>query len=146
MTGTDGPPAQGDPTADAAATGATDRPGASGATVHIGSVANSALTFGAHSTATTTNVSHGESDTAQRELLAAVRALRADLARFVSTPDTEVLDAELVATEEEITASGEAGRPRLERLRSSLASAGEWAGALGSGVAVAELVAALLGG
>ncbi|MGW6457606.1 hypothetical protein ACWF94_17100 [Streptomyces sp. NPDC055078] len=113
---------------------------------HIGSVDNSALTFGANSTATTTNTTHAATDPAQQALLAAVRELRADLARFTAAPAAEVLDAELVAAEEEIAASGAVGRGRLERLRGGLASAGDLVAALGSGVAVAELVAALLGG
>ncbi|MGV9313234.1 hypothetical protein ACWDR0_13715 [Streptomyces sp. NPDC003691] len=118
-----------------------------GASVHIGTVSHSAMAFGAHSTATTHNTTAAAvDDPVQRELLTAVRALRADLERLVATAATEVLDAELVAAEEEITASGAAGPARLERLRASLAAAGEWAGVLGSGVAVAELVSALLGG
>jgi hypothetical protein len=75
-----------------------------------------------------------------------VRTLRGDLGRLVSTDTTEVLDAELVATEEEITQDGAAGRGRLERLRDSLATAGSIVTALGSGVAVGQAVTALLGG
>ncbi|WP_246150668.1 hypothetical protein [Streptomyces qinzhouensis] len=110
-------------------------------------MSHSALAFGANSTASTTNnTGAAVDDPVQRELLAAVRALRTDLERLVATEATEVLDAELVAAEEEITASGAAGPARLERLRASLTAAGEWVGALGSGVAVAQLVTALVGG
>nr|EIF93421.1 hypothetical protein [Streptomyces tsukubensis NRRL18488] len=106
------------------------------------------MTFGAGSTASTVNHTAGAvvDDPVQRELLAAVRALRADLERLVATAGTEILDAELVAAEDEITASGAAGPARLERLRGALTTAGEWVGVLGSGVAVAELVTALTGG
>ncbi|MFI6285137.1 hypothetical protein ACIBCM_10315 [Streptomyces sp. NPDC051018] len=117
-----------------------------GMSIRIGSLDGSAVNFGSHGSATTTNVTQTVAEPVQqRELLEAVRALREDLARFTATEDMEVLDAELVATEEEITASGAADRNRLQRLRDSLTSAGEVVAALGSGLAVGELVASLLG-
>ncbi|MFF0446776.1 hypothetical protein ACFYT4_10225 [Streptomyces sp. NPDC004609] len=147
MAGTDGGTGQrgGEP-------GASREPGAQqpgtpqGMNIRIGSLDGSAVNFGSHGSATTTHVTHAAVEPVQqRELLEAVRALRGDLARFAATEDREILDAELVATEEEITASGAADRTRLQRLRDSLASAGDVVGALGSGLAVGELVASLLG-
>ncbi|WP_405647160.1 hypothetical protein [Streptomyces uncialis] len=117
-----------------------------GAGIRIGSVSHSALNFGSHGSATTTNSPPGSAGPGQDALLAAVRALRADLTRLEATRDARILDAELVATEEEITGSGGAGPGRLALLRDSLADAGQVAGALVSGVALAELLAALLGG
>ncbi|MFD5032786.1 hypothetical protein ACFVWX_22325 [Streptomyces sp. NPDC058220] len=114
--------------------------------VRIGSVSGSAFSIGDHNTVTNTNGAQAASDPAQAELLAAVQALRADLARFVATDDTAALDAELVAAEEEITTAGAAGPGRLARLRDALAVAGGVAGTLASGVAVGQAVGALLGG
>ncbi|MEU3601362.1 hypothetical protein ABZ714_21975 [Streptomyces sp. NPDC006798] len=115
--------------------------------VHIGSANNSAFAFGSHARASTVNNPTAPGgDPVQLELLEAVRTLRADLERLVPTPAIEVLDAELVEAEAEISSAGAAGPARLERLRTSLAAAGEWVGALGSGVAVAQLVTALVGG
>ncbi|MFD7899379.1 hypothetical protein [Streptomyces sp. NPDC059743] len=118
------------------------------AAVRIGSVSGSAISIGDHNTVTNTNTGGAGqvSDPAQAELLAAVRALREDLARFVATDGTAVLDAELVAAEEEITTAGAAGPGRLARLRDALALAGGVAGTLASGVAVGQAVGALLGG
>ncbi|MFE0426667.1 hypothetical protein [Streptomyces sp. NPDC058953] len=132
----------GDPERDARR-GEADGPGPR---VSIGTANNSAFAFGTYGNASTTNTTEVAGDPAQRELLAAVRALRADLERLVASPAVEVLDAELVAAEDEITTEGAAGQDRLERLRASLTAAGEWVGALASGVAVAELVGALIGG
>ncbi|MFF1417287.1 hypothetical protein [Streptomyces sp. NPDC058280] len=114
--------------------------------VRIGSVSGSAFSIGDHNTVTNTNGAEAAGDPAQAELLAAVQALRADLARFVATDDTAALDAELVAAEEEITTAGAAGPGRLARLRDALAVAGGVAGTLASGVAVGQAVGALLGG
>ncbi|MFF3751118.1 hypothetical protein ACFYYH_11745 [Streptomyces sp. NPDC002018] len=116
--------------------------------VHIGSVSGSAIGIGDHNTIThhDTGGAGRPGDPAQAELLAAVRALRADLARFVASDSTVVLDAELVAAEEEITTAGAAGPGRLAGLRDALALAGGITGTLASGVAVGEAVAALLGG
>ncbi|WP_405985055.1 hypothetical protein [Streptomyces sp. NBC_00872] len=118
--------------------------------VRIGSVSGSAIGIGDHNTVTNTNTGTGAtgqaSDPAQAELLAAVRALREDLGRFVATDGTAVLDAELVAAEEEITTAGAAGPGRLAGLRDALALTGGVVGTLASGVAVGEAVGALLGG
>ncbi|TQJ89493.1 hypothetical protein [Streptomyces sp. SLBN-31] len=81
-------------------------------------------------------------DKSTRQLLAAVRELRADLAERVrGTDQTATLDEALAETESEITSTGQAGRTRRERLRellsdsqalvTFLASAGALAGLLG---------------
>ncbi|MFF6907798.1 hypothetical protein ACFY9Q_17890 [Streptomyces sp. NPDC012389] len=114
-------------------------------TVHIGSVTGSAFAVGDHNTVTQ-HQHAGPADEAQAELLRAVQELRADLARFVTSDDTEVLDAELVSVVDEIETSGAAGPGRLARLQQALTAAGTVTGTLASGVAVAEALRALLGG
>ncbi|RDG35805.1 hypothetical protein [Streptomyces corynorhini] len=117
-----------------------------GRDVRIGSVTGGAVGIGDHNTVSVTNNQGVAGDPAQAELLAAVQTLRADLARFVASDRTAGLDAELVAAEEEIAASGAASPGRLARLRDALAVAGTTVATLASGVAVAESVTALLGG
>ncbi|MFF0461044.1 hypothetical protein [Streptomyces mexicanus] len=112
-----------------------DEPG-----VSIGDVSHSTFAIGSHA--------HAEShhhtapkDPAERELLDAVRELRADLARLRSTERTRELDEALADTENEITRTGTAGESRRQRLRelltdaqsvlTLLASAGTVAGLLG---------------
>ncbi len=115
--------------------------------VRIDAAQNSAFNFGDHGSAQTTNITPADGrDAVQQELLAAVRSLREDLGRLVATEATEVLDAELVATEQEIVQDGAVQRGRLERLSTSMAAVGEAVTALGSGVAVGQAVATLLGG
>ncbi|GAA2918188.1 hypothetical protein [Streptomyces mexicanus] len=112
-----------------------DEPG-----VSIGDVSHSTFAIGSHA--------HAEShhhtapkDPTERELLDAVRELRADLARLRSTERTRELDEALADTENEITRTGTAGESRRQRLRelltdaqsvlTLLASAGTVAGLLG---------------
>ncbi|MFI1013439.1 hypothetical protein [Streptomyces sp. NPDC020965] len=115
--------------------------------VHIGHAPNSAFAFGKGGSATVNNAPDtGQGAVTQQELLQAVRELRADLGRFVATEATEVLEGELVSTEDEITASGSADRGRLVRLRDSLLTAGGLVSGLASGLAVSESVSALLRG
>ncbi|KOU09708.1 hypothetical protein ACFVAM_29715 [Streptomyces californicus] len=114
-------------------------------TVHIGSVTGSAFAVGDHNTVTQ-HQNAGPADATQAELLRAVRELRADLARFTPSDTTEVLDAELVSVSDEIETAGAAEPGRLARLQRALDAAGALAGSLASGVAVAEALAALLGG
>ncbi|MFJ9638146.1 hypothetical protein [Streptomyces sp. NPDC101178] len=114
-------------------------------TVHIGSVTGSAFAVGDHNTVTQ-HQHAGPAGEAQAELLQAVRELRADLARFVTSDATEVLDAELVSVADEIETSGAAEPGRLARLQQALTAAGTVTGTLASGVAVAEALRALLGG
>ncbi|MYR95113.1 hypothetical protein GTW60_16100 [Streptomyces sp. SID4937] len=113
--------------------------------MHIGSVTGSAFAVGDHNTVTQ-HQHAGPADEAQAELLRAVQELRADLARFVTSDDTEVLDAELVSVADEIETSGAAAPGRLARLQQALTAAGTVTGTLASGVAVAEALRALLGG
>ncbi|MFF8442958.1 hypothetical protein ACF07U_19105 [Streptomyces californicus] len=114
-------------------------------TVHIGSVTGSAFAVGDHNTVTQ-HQNAGPADETQAELLRAVRELRADLVRFTPSDTTEVLDAELVSVADEIETAGAAEPGRLARLQRALDAAGALAGSLASGVAVAEALAALLGG
>ncbi|QWQ41617.1 hypothetical protein KME66_11785 [Streptomyces sp. YPW6] len=119
-----------------------ERPGPA---VHIGSVTGSAFAVGDHNTVTQ-HQHAGPADATQAELLRAVRELRADLARFVTTDTTQALDAELVSVSDEIETAGAAEPGRLARLQRALDAAGALTGTLASGVAVAEALSALLGG
>ncbi|WP_031079380.1 hypothetical protein [Streptomyces sp. NRRL S-118] len=128
----------------------TERPGRA---VHIGSVTGSAFAVGDHNEVSTVNGLAAGPPAAEEQtaaLLTAVRELRADLARLTSavTQRTEVavLDAELVAVEEEIEAGDAVATGRLARLRAALVSAAPVVELLASGGAVATAVAALLGG
>lgn len=116
-----------------------------GSGIHIGTV-NGALAIGNHNTVTQNTGGGPATDPAHAELLRAVRALREDLARAVTTPQTEALGGELADTETEIEDRGAAGPRRLERLRTALTDAGSVVGLLSSGTAVVEAVAALVGG
>ncbi|MFG3496751.1 hypothetical protein [Streptomyces sp. NPDC047886] len=125
-------------------------PGAERA-VHIGSVTGSAFAIGDHNHISTVNTpSGGPRDAAAAELLAAVRELRADLSRLTAAvaerAQVAVLDAELVAVEDEITSGDPVTPGRLARLRDALVSAAPVVELLASGGAVATAVAALLGG
>ncbi|MFE6688677.1 hypothetical protein ACFVFQ_19675 [Streptomyces sp. NPDC057743] len=85
-------------------------------------------------------------DPAQEELLRVVRELRADLDRFVRTPEAQALSTELADTEGEITGTGAATPGRLARLRTALADASAVVGLASSGAAAVQAVGALLGG
>lgn len=117
-----------------------ERPG-----VHIGSIDNSAVGVGDHNQVSYVAAPTPGTDAAQAELLAAIRELRADLGRFVETPQRQELDAELAAAEGEIDTTGAAGSGRLARLRQALDLATPLTASLASGAAVAQSVAALLG-
>ncbi|MFD3518555.1 hypothetical protein [Streptomyces sp. NPDC058657] len=107
----------------------------------MGNVDRSAVSVGAHSHAETHNEEVvAPRDPDQERLLAEVRNLRADLARFHRTEAVEVLDAELVDTEAEIAATGAAGPPRLARLRAALTTAEGFTAMLASAAAVAQAV------
>ncbi|MEU9398645.1 hypothetical protein [Streptomyces sp. SID4985] len=110
--------------------------------VSFGDVSHSTFAVGSHAHAESHHHAGGVSpDPATEELLAAVRELRADLARVRADDRTAALDAELADTESEITRTGQAAPTRRERLRelltdsqalmSVLASAGALAGLLG---------------
>ncbi|MEW2346723.1 hypothetical protein [Streptomyces sp. NPDC006684] len=114
--------------------------------VHIGSVEGSAFAIGDGNKVSYVRGGTAPADQAQAALLAAVTALRADLARFTATPDNAALDTELAAVEGEITTEGAASRGRLARLRDAVDVAGPLVAALASGTAVAESLVALLGG
>ncbi|WP_240509009.1 hypothetical protein [Streptomyces agglomeratus] len=118
--------------------------------VHLGTVNNSAIGIGSGNTVTNTNTTTNHAapprDPAHEELLLAVRQLRADLDRLVTTDTTTVLDAELVSTEEEIEEEGRATPGRLARLRAALTAAGPSVEVLASGAAAVAAVGSLLGG
>ncbi|CAM5511535.1 putative protein OS=Streptomyces microflavus OX=1919 GN=G3I39_35295 PE=4 SV=1 [Streptomyces microflavus] len=114
--------------------------------MHIGSVTGRALAVGDPNRPVTQHHARRTADESQAELLRAVQELRADLARFVASDTTEVLDAELVSVADEIETAGGAAPGRLARLQEALTAAGALTGTLASGVAVAEALRALLGG
>ncbi|MDF3298303.1 hypothetical protein [Streptomyces tropicalis] len=109
--------------------------------VTIGDVSGSTFAIGSHASAVSRHGTARQPDEATEQLLAAVRELRADLSRVRGTEQSAALDAELAGAEEEITATGQAGPSRRDRLRrlladsqsllSVLASAGSLAGQLG---------------
>ncbi|MFI0979922.1 hypothetical protein ACH4SP_23325 [Streptomyces sp. NPDC021093] len=116
--------------------------------VNIGSVSDSAFAIGDHNDVR--NEHHGRTtvaprDEQQAELLRAVRNLRGDLARCTRTEPVDVLDAELAATEEDITGTGEAAPSRLARLRTALTTAEGVTAMLASGAAVGQAVGVLGG-
>ncbi|MEU6439139.1 hypothetical protein [Streptomyces sp. NPDC047046] len=114
--------------------------------VHIGSVEGSAFAIGDGNKVSYVRGGAAPADQAQAALLAAVTALRADLARFTASPENAALDTELASVEGEITTEGAASRGRLARLREAVDVAGPLVGALASGAAVVESLLALLGG
>ncbi|EFG65216.1 hypothetical protein [Streptomyces sp. SPB074] len=114
--------------------------------VHIGSVEGSAFAIGDGNTVSYAGGGAAPADAAQAALLAAVTALRTDLARLTRNPDHAALDTELAAAEEEITTEGAASRSRLARLREAVDLSGPLVGALASGTALVDSLTALLGG
>ncbi|MFC8739205.1 hypothetical protein ACFT5D_05005 [Streptomyces sp. NPDC057144] len=82
----------------------------------------------------------------QEELLQAVRRLRDDLTRLVTTDETEELVRQLSETEDEIQTTGRASEGRLTGLRTAMQDAATALGLLASGAAVGQAVSALLGG
>ncbi|MFD9358847.1 hypothetical protein [Streptomyces sp. NPDC060031] len=117
--------------------------------VRLGSVVRSSFSIGGSGNRNSV-VNHDRSGAAQdatyEELRTAIAELRADLARLTPRAEVEVLDAELVEAENELTASGTAGAGRLARVRDALTSAGGVVELLASGGAVLGAVTQLLGG
>ncbi|MCD9873459.1 hypothetical protein [Streptomyces guryensis] len=114
-----------------------------GITIGDISGSNNAVAAGNNASAES-HVHHGPgvpSDEETRQLLAAVRKLRQDLALVNSTGQTVALGQALADTETEITSTGQAGPTRRQRLRelltdsqalvTFLSSAGALAGLLG---------------
>ncbi|MGW0881787.1 hypothetical protein [Streptomyces sp. NPDC002671] len=109
--------------------------------ISIGDVSNSTFAIGDRAHAESHHGTSAQHDAAAEELLAAVRELRADLARVRASEQTAELDAALADTEDEITRTGQATPTRRERLRNLLddsqalltvlASAGTLAGLVG---------------
>ncbi|WP_445529540.1 hypothetical protein [Streptomyces cyslabdanicus] len=108
--------------------------------VTIADVSQSTFAIGSHAHAESHHHAAGR-DPAAEELLAAVRELRADLARIRADDRTRALDGELADTEDEINRTGTTGEGRRQRLRELLndaqavlsvfTSAGAVAGLLG---------------
>ncbi|CAM5302480.1 hypothetical protein ACFV83_16155 [Streptomyces pharetrae] len=109
--------------------------------VRIGDVSHSTFAIGSQARAESHHGTASQRDPAAEELLAAVRALRADLTRVRADGRTAQLDAELAETEDEITRTGAVGQGRLQRLRQLLTDSE----ALVSLIASAGAVAGLLG-
>jgi DNA-binding CsgD family transcriptional regulator len=95
-----------------------DEPG-----VSIGDVSHSTFAIGSHAHAESHHGTSPARDQAAEELLAAVRELRADLARLQASEQTRSLDEALADTEDEITRTGAAGASRRQRLRDLLTDA-----------------------
>ncbi|MFJ4711086.1 hypothetical protein [Streptomyces sp. NPDC088785] len=110
--------------------------------VTLGDVHGSTFAIGSHARAESHTHGAPQRDEAMRELLDAVRELRADLTRLRADEPLRVLDAELAGAEGELVRTGSAPATRLERLRallgdsqavlSMLTSAGTVAGMLGN--------------
>lgn len=113
--------------------------------IHIGS-AKGAFAFGAHSVANNYEAPHRALAAEQEELLQLVRQLREQLRSFAASPETTELTRQLDETQDEIQNTGEASPTRLTRLRQALQDAATAVGLAASGAAVAQAVAALLGG
>lgn len=108
--------------------------------ITIGDVSGSTFAIGSHAHAE----HHGASTTRDgdaEQLLAAVRELRADLARMRATGQTAELDTALADTEDEISRTGGAGESRLRRLRELLADAESLTAVLTSAASVVGLLA-----
>ncbi|MFJ8730486.1 hypothetical protein [Streptomyces bauhiniae] len=106
--------------------------------VRIGDVSGSTFAIGSHAHAESHQ--HGTGAPADRELLEAVRELRADLARVRGTEQTAALGEALADTEAEITRTGQASPTRRERLRELLADSQALLGVLASAGTVAGLL------
>ncbi|GHD94577.1 hypothetical protein [Streptomyces naganishii] len=108
--------------------------------VTLGNVSGSTFAIGSHARAVSHHGTAPARDEATEQLLAAVRELRADLTRVRGTDRTAALDAELAGAEEEITATGQAGPTRRERLRALLADSQSLLNVLASAGTVAGLL------
>lgn len=106
--------------------------------VRIGDVSGSTFAIGSHAHAESHQ--HGTGTPADQELLAAVRKLRADLARVRATEQTAALGEALADTEAELTRTGQASPTRRERLREVLADSQALLGVLASAGTVAGLL------
>ncbi|WP_320780412.1 hypothetical protein [Streptomyces sp. CRN 30] len=91
--------------------------------VRIGDVTHSTFAVGRHARAESHHGGDRRPGPADEELLAAVRALRADLARVRQDDRTRQLDAALADTEDDIARTGTAEEGRRQRLRELLADA-----------------------
>ncbi|MEU6535102.1 hypothetical protein [Streptomyces sp. NPDC047000] len=109
--------------------------------ISIRDISGGTFAFGDHAHVESHHTTGAEpADETSRELLLAVRELRADLARVRATEQTATLDAALADTEDEITRTGRAAPTRRERLRELLADSQALLTVLASAGAVAGLV------
>ncbi|MFE9920304.1 hypothetical protein ACFYQA_01615 [Streptomyces sp. NPDC005774] len=108
--------------------------------VHIGDVHRSTFAIGENAHAESHHGVPAPGDAAGAELLAAVKELRADLARLRPGEQTAQLDEALAETEEEIDRTGTAGESRRRRLRDLLAGAETLTALLASAATVAGLL------
>ncbi|WP_344050159.1 hypothetical protein [Streptomyces thermoalcalitolerans] len=90
--------------------------------VSMGDVSHSTFAIGSHARAESHHHAAGH-DPAAEELLAAVRELRADLARVRADDRIRALDEELAGAEDEISRTGTTGESRRQRLRELLTDA-----------------------
>jgi hypothetical protein len=108
--------------------------------VRIGDVTGSTFAVGSHAHAESHHGVPGGSDPAARELLRAVRDLRADLARVRQSEQTAQLDEALADTEDEIDRTGAVGESRRRRVRELLTDAQTLTAVLASAATVAGLL------
>ncbi|MGP3928125.1 hypothetical protein [Streptomyces sp. 8N616] len=122
--------------------------GPGGGGTRIGDVTGSAVVIGSNNQVSNTAGNTGgpaAEDEVHERLLLAVQQLRDDLGRLVETPEITALRDELDDTEGEIRRTGQADPVRFARLRQLLQDAATGIGALASGVAVGQALAALGG-
>ncbi|MEU6575012.1 hypothetical protein [Streptomyces sp. NPDC046805] len=91
--------------------------------VSFGDVTHSTFAVGSHARAESHHAAGPARDESAEQLLAAVRELRADLARIQGSDRTRALDEALADTEDEITRTGATGASRRQRLRELLTDA-----------------------
>ncbi|MHC3468272.1 hypothetical protein ACYF6T_06135 [Streptomyces sp. 7R007] len=110
--------------------------------VNLGNVTGSTFAIGSHAHAESHHHGTGgaQRDEDAERLLAAVRELRADLARVRASDETTALDAALAETETELTGTGQATPSRRERLRRLLADSQSLLTVLTSAATVAGLL------
>jgi hypothetical protein len=110
----------------------------------IGNVTDSAVVIG-NDNRVSNAVDRAPKDEKHEQLLEAVHQLRDDLGRLLGTPEIVALRDELDETEGEIQRTGQADGSHFPRLRQLMQDANVSIGALASGVAVGQALAALGG-
>jgi hypothetical protein len=113
--------------------------------VQIGSISGGSLAFGTHGKAESVNYTVVPAEPGYGELLAAVRALRSELAQQERTAESDALGAELAEVEGEIAGTGRSGHGPLTRLRDRMEAYGPAAATAASVTAVTQAIAQILG-